>query len=104
MAALLLLLFLATVATARAVRIIAVDKITEPARKKIIERFGPKHMIVYGLHCPMCLAIWIAPAPALLVWYLTDAPHFLNITSWVGAPLTWLTVAYLAALMIQKED
>ena len=104
MAALLLLLALATISTARLTRLLTLDKITEPIRQWVVRKNGTDGRWSYLIHCPWCSSIWIAPAPALLVWYLTDAPTLLGITSWVGAPLTWLTTAYLAALIIQKED
>lgn len=98
----LIVLALAIVATARAVRLVAIDKLTEPARARLIRCRGVDSMIVYGLHCPMCLAVWAAAPAACAVWWTTGQAA-LGITSWVGVPILWGAIAYAAGWLVVRE-
>lgn len=94
-----ILLTLLTIATARITRLITLDTITAPLRHTITRHTGTTSKITYLAHCPWCMSIWIATLLTPTCWYLTDLPTQLHITSWIGLPLTTLTVAHLAALL-----
>lgn len=60
------------------------DKITEPLRDKIFDRFGqPMDTWTYLFTCPWCVSIWVA-AVAVVGMYVV--------------PQIWLPVAFLLAL------
>lgn len=99
----LLVLLLATVTVARVVRLVAVDKITEPARARLISWRGPDSQLVYLAHCPMCLAVWAGAAGATAVWWTVGA-DLIGITTWVGVPILWGTIAYAAGYVVGRES
>lgn len=71
MAVTLLILALYFVAVARVTRLLVVDKITEPVRSWLIDRYSPngeESMRVYMAHCQACVSIWIGfvSAPAVI--------------------------------------
>lgn len=100
----LVLVVLAVGATAFVARLIAMDKISEPPRKWMIDRLGTDSMIVFGIHCPRCVSVWVAPATAAAPWFAADGPNVLGVTSWVGYPLLAATVAFCAAVAIIRGD
>lgn len=52
-------------ATHRLTRLVLSDKITEPARDKIFEKFDPaSSQLGYLLTCPWCASIWIGAGVA----------------------------------------
>lgn len=53
-------------AIVRLTRLITVDKITDPLRKRILDKAGATHWITYLMYCPWCLSIHIA----LIAWWL----------------------------------
>ena len=95
---------LATLATARITRLITTDKISEPARRAAINLLGAKSMLVYLLHCPWCMSIWVAPALAAAIWWPLDLATKLDLTSWLGYPILALAIAHAAALTLAKEN
>lgn len=55
-------------ATFRLTRLITVDVIGEPLRERVAHR----PWLGYLAHCPWCLSIWLAPFPAVVVWWPTN--------------------------------
>lgn len=104
MAAFLILSVLAVGATALVARIVALDKISEPFRKFLIDKLGAESMVTFGFFCPRCLSVWIAPATAAAPWYAADGANVLSVTSWVGYPLLAATVAFLAAVAVVRGE
>lgn len=85
MATILLLLALYFVAVARVTRLLVVDKITEPFRSWLIDRYSPngeESMRVYMAHCTACTSVWIAFALA---------PAAIGLTG-----LSWWLVPFIA--------
>ncbi|MBB3040162.1 DUF1360 domain-containing protein [Hoyosella altamirensis] len=78
----LFLLAIYTLAVLRVTRLITRDKITQPLRRWVADRFDDpdrpeSSMTTYLFHCPACMSIWIAfaLAPAAialsgLTWWL----------------------------------
>lgn len=97
---LLFIIALGVLATARITRFITVDKLAQPMRGWVVRKLGPDSQLVYLLHCPWCMSIWVAAAVTIPAWFLADMPDTLGITSWWGVPALWLAVAQLAALTL----
>lgn len=97
-------LALLTLATARAARLIALDRIALPLRRRLIAWRGPDSAITYLAHCPWCLSVWLAAAAAPIAWATTSLPAALAPTpAWVGIPATWGAIAYLAGRIVTSE-
>ncbi|AJE32527.1 hypothetical protein B842_03370 [Corynebacterium humireducens NBRC 106098 = DSM 45392] len=104
MATTLTLLLITTLTVARLTRLITIDKLAEPLRRWIIRYNGDDGWWTYLFHCSYCLSIWIAAALTPTAWILADATHHLAVPTWYGLPATALAVAYLAAILITKEN
>lgn len=104
MFAFLVLAALAIGATALVARVATMDKITEPPRRWLIGKLGTDNQLVFGIHCPKCMAVWIAPATAAAPWFAADGANVLGVTSWVGYPLLAATVAFLAAVAVVRGE
>jgi hypothetical protein len=61
-------LIVATLATIRIVRAIAVDSITEPLRRWVVTRFGLGSRIDELVTCPWCLSWWVAWFAMTVAW------------------------------------
>lgn len=103
MVAFVVTLLITVLAVTRITRLIAVDKISEPARARIVKKLGTGSMIAFGVFCPVCVSVWVAFAVTPFVWFLTAAPDVLGVTSWFGLPATALAVSYLAGWILTKE-
>lgn len=80
----LVLLVVNVLAVHRLTHLVIDDKITEPLRDRIFDRFGqPMDTWTYLFTCPWCVSIWLAAlAVAGILWF----------------PLIWLPLALLLAL------
>ena len=80
----LVLLLVNILAVHRMTHLVIDDKITEPLRDKIFDKFGQPHETwTYLLTCPWCASIWVAAlAVAGILWF----------------PLVWSPVALILAL------
>jgi len=76
-------LVLATLATYRAARMIALEDGPFDVFTRIQERAGQKSWVGRGLACPLCISFWLA-LPAALVVGQND---------WRGLALMWLGIA-----------
>lgn len=56
----LVLLVLLTLAVSRLCVLMVDDKITEFFRKAVSRKFGPDHLLSFGVVCPWCWSIWFA--------------------------------------------
>lgn len=67
-----LLYLLLITASARIVRLITTDTITEPARTWVLRRVRRKvgKSLATGLSCPYCVGWWVSLALVLAVWPL----------------------------------
>jgi hypothetical protein len=54
------LLVIVPLAVARLCVLMVSDKITEFFRTWVINRFGPDHLLSFGVVCPWCWSIWFA--------------------------------------------
>jgi|SRR5690625_2489781 len=104
MVTLLVILVLATLAVARATRLIVDDKAFQWLRTTTATRLGASNPITYLVHCRWCLSLWIAAAVATPLWFITDAHDTLALTSWAGVPITVLAVAHLSVLAINAGE
>ena len=84
-------------ASARIVRLIAADKLSEPFRDWIQHRYGAESMITYLFCCRACLSIWVCGLLSPLVFVFGD-------WSWWWLPLTALSGSHLVVLLSQLED
>lgn len=91
MIAQVLLVVLLVGAVARLCVLMVEDKITEFFRKWVRNKFGPDHMITFGVNCPWCWSIWFA----FPMTYLTFPAHDLR-QAWINI-LTALAVSYTAS-------
>lgn len=89
LAALALGTYLAQWANARIARILPEDKIAEPWRHAIKQRFGYKHWVVSLTTCPWCLGWWTAIPVSALAWFPVAGLHY-----WWLYPLAFLAVAH----------
>lgn len=62
-----LLVLLAILATMRLTRLVTADKITEPIRERLIQRWGEDAKRSYLLTCDYCASIYVGPPVALAV-------------------------------------
>lgn len=79
------------VAVARMTVLMTTDKITQPLRDKVLAKFGPDHMLTFGVNCPWCWSIWLA-FPMTAITFSTANTIWLAIltalaVSWVGSYL-----------------
>ena len=72
----------------RLTRLAVEDKITEPIREKLFDRWPPQHTWTYLLTCPWCVSIWfagLAAAGVFLFWSVWQIAAFiLAMSSAVG--------------------
>lgn len=86
-----LLIVLLTGAVARLCVLMVEDKITEFFRNWVAARFGPEHLITFGVNCPWCWSIWFA-FPVTFLTFPPDSPTKV----WTNI-LTALAVSYTAS-------
>lgn len=80
----LVLLVVNVFAVHRLTHLVIDDKITEPLRDKIFDRFGqPMDTWTYLFTCPWCVSIWVAA---------------IAVAGLLLIPLVWIPVALLLAL------
>lgn len=89
-------LVVTTLAVARATRLVATDKISEPMRVAAARRLAAGSGLAYLLHCRWCVSIWISlPAGAATCgvygWSL-----------WWWLPLA-LAYSYATGLLVRAE-
>lgn len=99
----LIIIALAVFATARITRMITVDRVTRAPRQFVVRKAGTKSLISYFVFCPHCVSIWVAAAVSALAWWPGQLDTLMLMPGWLGYPLTWLTVAYLAAIVTARE-
>lgn len=97
-------LLMTALAVARLTRLVTLDKFCEPLRMWVARRNGQDGWWTYLVHCPYCLSVWFAAAVTPVTWWLTEAHQDLHMPTWWGLPLTALAVAYLAAIIVTKEN
>ncbi len=76
------LLVLNALAVHRLTVLVIEDKITEPLRNKIFDRWNPADTWTYLFTCPWCVSIWIAGIAVLGLWLI---------------PTVWFYVALILA-------
>lgn len=90
-------LVILTLAVARVVVLLVNDKITEPVRNAIVDRFGPESMAAYGWHCPWCQGVWWSAILTTLTHHFDPAPD----NTWLII-LTILGVAWVASYLADR--
>jgi hypothetical protein len=68
----LITLALYVLATARLLRLVMDDKITDPIREWIIRSTPKQSLRRYFITCAWCVSIWVAAAPAFLYVLIPD--------------------------------
>jgi hypothetical protein len=65
-----LLVLLVIGATMRATRLVTADKISEPIRERLIERWGEESQRAYLITCDYCASMYVAPviATVAVLW------------------------------------
>ena len=111
MATLLFVLLTGTLATARLVRLVTVDKLLEPLRDWVIaNRTGspverpPSSKLVYLIHCPWCFGMWLSMITVPVTWYLADLQRYLHVTAWFAIPAGALALSHLIGLLRGLES
>jgi hypothetical protein len=97
-----LAVLLGFLAVARLSRIITIDKIGEPIRRRVVQKKGETSLASYFIHCPWCTSIWIS----LIVMPAATLPFMLNSPLWLQSTLlTLLSIpaASHIAGMLNKE-
>jgi hypothetical protein len=92
-------------ATARGTRLLARDRISEPARRWVVSRWGPSSSPGYLVHCRWCVSMYLAPiAAAAVIWLVPEyrAGWWLQ-TALLGALLA-LSYSHGTALLAGLED
>jgi Protein of unknown function (DUF1360) len=88
---------LTVLATARITRLITADSITEPLRKRITGRLSEESRVVYLVHCPWCVSIYVGTVLAYLAWRWGE-------TGWFAVATLALSASYVAGLLSVRED
>jgi hypothetical protein len=83
-----LVLVLYVLVVTRLTRLIVMDKISEPLRKRLNDRYGRDAMITYLAFCPWCVSFWLAA-----VFAVPAAAE-------AGVPLWWAPGLTLAASQV----
>ncbi|MGW5514620.1 hypothetical protein [Nocardia africana] len=93
----LLTLAVYVLTAARLTRIVVVDKIGEPIRIAITNRFGAESLITYLAFCPWCLGWWVT---AVLAW---PTAVLAGLPWWFGFGL-WPAGSYLVGLLARWDS
>jgi len=96
-----LILLLAAV---RITRLIVFDRLSEPFRQWLVDRWGADSMFVYLWFCPWCLGFWVALALSAVAWYPGGLSAFIALPAWAGIPLLGFAASYLVGFILSKED
>jgi hypothetical protein len=80
----LLTLAVYVLAAARLTRIVVTDKIGEPIRKAIHDRFGGDSMITYLAFCPWCLGFYVCGLLAFPTALVAHLPWWFGFGLWVA--------------------
>lgn len=83
-----------TLASAGLTRLIVKDKISFPVRSWLANRLGPKHWLVYQIHCQFCTSFWTSLAfsafgiwqTGVSWWWLVPAAFAMR---FLVAPVLW---------------
>lgn len=86
----LITLGLYVLATARLVRLVGEDRITEGLRRRILRRTAKHGLLRYFLECTWCMSIWCAVPPAAA--YVLAPRHPAALTAAAVLALSWLAV------------
>lgn len=70
---------------ARLTRIVTTDKIGEPLRVAVAERFGPESMVSYLAFCSWCVGWWVALAFAFPAALVAGLPWWFGFGLWPAA-------------------
>lgn len=73
----LLTLVITALAVMRITRIVALDKITIPIRRWVLEKNGDTGNWTFLIHCPLCVSFWVGAVVAPLYWFFGRSPWFL---------------------------
>ncbi|WP_067671782.1 hypothetical protein [Nocardia miyunensis] len=82
---------------ARLTRIVTTDRIGEPIRKAIVDKFGNASMITYLSFCPWCLGWWVC---AVLAW---PTAVVAGLPWWWGFGL-WPAGSYLVGVLARWDS
>jgi Protein of unknown function (DUF1360) len=91
-----LLVLLAIGATMRLTRLVTADKITEPIRERLTERWGEDSQRAYLISCDYCSSMYVAPVVATVTVLWGD-----NRAVIVG--LVALTASFIAGYVAAHE-
>ncbi|MBF6277046.1 hypothetical protein [Nocardia nova] len=92
----LLTLAVYVLAAARLTRIITTDKIGEPLRAAVVDRYGADSMLSYLIFCPACVSVWTGFA-------LAPAAVALAGISWWLLPFLALTASQITIILARKD-
>lgn len=95
-----MILLLLAFAVGRWVILLVSDKITEPIRTAIVNRFGPDGWITFGWHCPWCQGVWWSGIFTAITYSLSDIP-LTGFNAWIGI-LTFLAVAFAGSFLADR--
>ena len=87
----LLVLAVYVLAATRLTRIIVTDRIGEPIRAAVVDRFGDKSMVVYLAFCSWCLGWWVCLALAFPAAVVAGLPWWWGFGLWPAG--SWLVGA-----------
>lgn len=87
-------LLILALAVTRMTVLMSMDKITQPLRDKVLAKFGPDHMLTFGVFCPWCWSVWLA-FPMTAITFFTVHPIWLAI-------LTALAVSWVASYLADR--
>lgn len=84
-------------ASARIVRLITTDTITEPARTWLVRRARRRlgKSVAIGIACPWCVGVWVSAALVLIVWLLGYE---------LPLPLLWVPAVAGGQMVINGAD
>lgn len=91
----------ALVAT-RVTRLLTADRVTAPARDRVIARYGMGHWFTYFVHCPWCVGWWVSVAVGVAVWF--TAPGGWPVSAWWGVPALVCGFSWLCGLTEHLVD
>lgn len=81
---------------ARLTRLVTTDKITEPLRAKVVDRFGAQSLTTFLLHCPWCAGWWVAAILALPAAWVAGLP-------WWWAPALAFAASQVVGMMARGD-
>jgi hypothetical protein len=99
----LLLVVLGALATARLTRLLTADQLTEPARRRLLQRVQEGGRLEYLMVCRWCASVWVGlPVALAVVAAAPDLRPSLAVGALVAALLT-LAYSHITGLLAVRE-